>query len=241
MQDSPAAAQSGTAPETPGYPQYGAGSAPAYDAPPPGYGTPAPGYDAGTGTPGGYDLPPGFGAGQQPYGTPQGYGTPPGYGAPQGYGATPEFGAPQGYGASQEFGQPGYGQQAYGQPQAYGQQGYGAPGYVPPNPYPPAPGQNWGAAGYYPGQAYYGARQDHPMAIMVLILGVLSIVLCQLIGPVAWVLGAKARREIQESNGALGGSGMVTAGWICGIVATGIMIAAVVFFVVLAVIGAASS
>ncbi|MVU80173.1 DUF4190 domain-containing protein [Nocardia sp. ET3-3] len=83
--------------------------------------------------------------------------------------------------------------------------------------------------------------QDHPQAVTILILGILSLVLCSLVGPVAWVLGSRARKEIRDSGGAIGGGGMVTAGWVCGIVSSCLMIGAIVFFVLLAVIGAFAS
>ncbi|AYF79535.1 DUF4190 domain-containing protein [Nocardia yunnanensis] len=97
------------------------------------------------------------------------------------------------------------------------------------------------APGYYPQTYFGGPPPDHPQAVVVLILGILSLVFCQLIGPVAWVMGSRARKEIQASGGAVGGSGMVNAGWICGIIASSLMILAVLFFVLLAVVGAFAS
>ncbi|WP_433592115.1 DUF4190 domain-containing protein [Nocardia sp. CA-145437] len=118
---------------------------------------------------------------------------------------------------------PGWDPQSQGQQPGYYQQPGYNPGYQPPVP------------GYYP-PGYYGApAPDHPQAVVVLILGVMSLVFCQLLGPVAWIMGGKARREIRDSHGAIGGAGMVTAGWICGIVATALM-AMVILFVVFAII-----
>jgi hypothetical protein len=69
----------------------------------------------------------------------------------------------------------------------------------------------------------------------------MSLVFCQLLGPVAWNMGGKARREIAESNGAIGGSGMVTAGWICGIIATALMLLVILFVVFAIIVGAVGS
>ncbi|GAB2522197.1 DUF4190 domain-containing protein [Nocardia heshunensis] len=151
---------------------------------------------------------------QQPPQQPMGYG----HDQPQAFDQPPAYDQPPGYG------QP----QAYGQPPGYNPQ----PGY--PQGYPqPTPG-------YYP--QYYGAPQpDHPQAVVVLILGIASLVFCQLLGPVAWIMGSRARKDIQASGGAIGGSGMVTAGWICGIVSSALMILVIVGFVLLAVIGAVAS
>jgi uncharacterized membrane protein YjgN (DUF898 family) len=72
---------------------------------------------------------------------------------------------------------------------------------------------------YGPPPVGFGAP-DHPQASTVLVLGILSLVLCQVIGPFAWVMGNRVLREIDASGGQLGGRSQVTAGRICGIVGT---------------------
>lgn len=83
----------------------------------------------------------------------------------------------------------------------------------PQNPYqphqPPGPGGPWGPP-----------PPDHPQATLILILGILGVVLCQVIGPVAWVMGGRARREIEAARGTMGGHTLVTVGWALGIVGT---------------------
>lgn len=103
-----------------------------------------------------------------------------------------------------------------GQPGGYGQQ---PPpyGYQPPPGYP-APGSP--APGYPAGQY----APDHPQATTSLILGILGVVVCQVLGPFAWSMGKRTLREIDESNGALGGRGAANAGYILGIVATVLLI-----------------
>jgi hypothetical protein len=96
---------------------------------------------------------------------------------------------------------------------------------------------------YGPPPVGFGAP-DHPQAGTVLVLGILSLVLCQVIGPFAWVMGTRVLREIDASGGQLGGRSQVVAGRICGIVATamigvGLLLGAVV--VVFALIAAMSS
>lgn len=88
---------------------------------------------------------------------------------------------------------------------------------------PPPPGQ-------YP-------QRDHPQAVVILVLGILSLILCQLLGPVAWVMGRSALREIDSSGGAIGGRGIVLAGYVCGIIASILIILAVIAFVVLLALG----
>lgn len=97
----------------------------------------------------------------------------------------------------------------------------------------------------YPGGPA-AAPADHPQATLILILGILSLVLCQGIGPFAWVMGKRAMGEIDASGGRIGGRGMVQAGMITGIIATVILIVSIValiaFFVfAIGILGAAST
>lgn len=102
--------------------------------------------------------------------------------------------------------EPGYWQQQGQQP---GQQGPPPPGGYG---YPPAPGA-------YP-QTSASYTPDHPKATTVLILGILGVVLCQVLGPFAWVMGRRTLGEIDASEGRLGGRGSAQAGYILGIVGT---------------------
>jgi Domain of unknown function (DUF4190) len=92
--------------------------------------------------------------------------------------------------------------------------------YPPP---PPPSGPPTGPPG--PGYGYnYGPRPNHPQAVTALVLGILSLVVCSILGPFAWNIGARAVAEIDTSNGALDGRGMANAGRICGMIATILMI-----------------
>jgi uncharacterized membrane protein YjgN (DUF898 family) len=111
-------------------------------------------------------------------------------------------------------------------------------------PPPPPPGQPPYGGGYPPNQ--YGAPPlggyvppDHHQAVTVLILGILGLVLCQVISPFAWVMGNRVVREIDASNGQVGGRGTANAGRICGIVGTFLLAAGVVFAVVIIIIALA--
>jgi hypothetical protein len=77
---------------------------------------------------------------------------------------------------------------------------------------------------------------------MALVLGVLGLLLCQILGPVAWAIGRRAVAEIDASNGTLGGRGAAQAGMVMGIISTVllglalvVLLVLVVFFVVLGV------
>jgi hypothetical protein len=99
---------------------------------------------------------------------------------------------------------------------------------------PPPPG--YGAPSYGP--------PPHPQTATILVLGILSLVFCGILGIPAWVMGNRALREIDASGGALGGRSQVQAGRVCGIVATVLLMLAVVFLIgllALLVVGGLSS
>ena len=60
--------------------------------------------------------------------------------------------------------------------------------------------------------------QNHPQSTTILVLGICGLLLCGLLGPFAWSMGNKALREIDASNGQLGGRDTVNIGRILGIV-----------------------
>jgi len=70
-------------------------------------------------------------------------------------------------------------------------------------------------------------------AVTALVLGILGIVLCPLLGPVAWVLGRKGEQEVDAAGGAVGGRGMATAGKVLGIIGTFLILIVVVALLVL--------
>jgi uncharacterized membrane protein YjgN (DUF898 family) len=81
--------------------------------------------------------------------------------------------------------------------------------------------------------------QDHPQTTTILVLGICSLVLCQVLGPIAWSMGSKALREIDASQGQLGGRDTVNVGRILGIVSTILMALALVLVLVVLVIALA--
>src|SRR5207342_2497893 len=104
--------------------------------------------------------------------------------------------------------------------------------YGTPPPPPPAPGYQEGASPMGP--------REHPQGTLILILGILSIVCIQLLGPVAWILGNKAIREIDANPPAYTNRSTVNAGRICGIIGT-VLLAVSIIYVIVLVIGAASN
>jgi hypothetical protein len=103
---------------------------------------------------------------------------------------------------------------------------------------PPPPSPHGSPYGGPYGAPYYGAR-EHPQGTTILVLGILSLVVCGLLGPFAWVMGNNAIAEIDQNPAAYTNRGAVQAGRICGIVGTCLLILSVVIFAV--VIAAASA
>ncbi|MGA8255720.1 MAG: DUF4190 domain-containing protein [Nocardioides sp.] len=73
---------------------------------------------------------------------------------------------------------------------------------------------------------------DHPQAVTVMVLGIISLVTCQLIGPFAWVMGARTLKEIDASGGRWGGRSQAQIGYVLGIVSTCLVGLAVVGFLI---------
>ncbi|HEX5671855.1 MAG TPA: DUF4190 domain-containing protein [Acidimicrobiia bacterium] len=61
---------------------------------------------------------------------------------------------------------------------------------------------------------------EQSQAVTVLVLGILSIVVCQILGPFAWKMGNDELKAITERRRSPEGQGMAQAGKICGIVGT---------------------
>jgi hypothetical protein len=216
-------------PEQPGPDQQdterlSAGGPPPQQPQPPGPGQP--GQPAPGQTPPGQPAP-GYPAQGQPPGQPTGHGQPgqPAYGydpnqPPYGYGQQPAYG----YDPNQP--QYGYGQQGYGYDPNQAQYAYGHPPYQG-----------------YPG----GPKPEHPAAVQSLVIGVIALaggfacLLPLVLGPWAWVKGKRTVNEIDASGGQVGGRGLATGGYICGIIATCFLGLAIIGLVILLVVAIATS
>lgn len=129
----------------------------------------------------------------------------------------------------------GYGQPPPTTPYAAGGSGHPGQGYTPPqNPYARphefGPPQSPYGSPYQP--AYAGGMvQEHGSATTAMVLGIIglaSIALCAglllIVSPVAWILGGKAVKEIDASQGRLGGRDRAQAGRIMGIIGTVLLV-----------------
>jgi hypothetical protein len=88
-----------------------------------------------------------------------------------------------------------------------------------------------------PPQQYGGYGYTLPSrASTVLTLGILSLVVCGIMGPIAWAMGSEELRRIDRGETDPTTRGTVVAGRVCGIIASALMIVSVlvIVFVMLA-------
>lgn len=67
---------------------------------------------------------------------------------------------------------------------------------------------------------------------MILALGVLSLVICAILGPIAWYMGREDLRKIEAGTMDDRDRPLVQGGMICGIIGTVILAAGAVFFLI---------
>jgi hypothetical protein len=104
---------------------------------------------------------------------------------------------------------------------------YGTP------PPPPAPG-------YQEGTGPMGPR-DHPQGTLILILGILSLICIQILGPVAWIMGNRALAEIDANPAMYTNRSTVNAGRICGIIGTVLLVLSIIWVIFLLIAAAGSN
>ena len=105
--------------------------------------------------------------------------------------------------------------------------------YPPPPPPPlgPTPG-NWQQTN----------QAEHPDGTTILVLGILSLVVCGILGPFAWNMGNRATREMNANPGVVyRNRGNITAGRICGMIATILIIVGVAFFALIVLFASAGA
>lgn len=105
-------------------------------------------------------------------------------------------------------------------------QGYGQPQPYPLQPYPYVPAQQPYAQPY---GGYYQPVPEHPQSQTVMILGLVSLAV-GLTGPVAWYMGAKAKKEIRQGAPYQFGNGNI--GYVFGIITSVGMALLVAFYAI---------
>lgn len=82
-----------------------------------------------------------------------------------------------------------------------------------------------------------GAYPEASQATTVLVLGIIGVVLCQFLGPVAWVMGNNELQAIDAGLRPPENRGTANAGKILGIIST-VLLAIGIFFFILVIVGA---
>jgi len=76
------------------------------------------------------------------------------------------------------------------------------------------------------------APPNDSQATLSLVLGIISVLCCPILGPVALFIGNSSRQRVQASGGTLGGGGLATAGLILGIIGTIFLVFGVISIIV---------
>lgn len=105
---------------------------------------------------------------------------------------------------------------------------------TPPPPPPEGP---------YGQQPPYGRQPapTHGSATTALVLGILSLVVCAPLGIPAFIIGRRAEREVQASQGNLSGEGLAKAGWILGLIGMILTALGILLIIGLIAVGTTSS
>lgn len=83
--------------------------------------------------------------------------------------------------------------------------------------------------------------QEDSQATTVLVLGILALVLCQILGPIAWVMGNNELAGIDAGLRPPQNRGTAQAGRILGIISTVLLIIGVVFLFLILMFGLVAS
>jgi len=111
------------------------------------------------------------------------------------------------------------------------QLGGGATPVDPASPRPISPpnmpyGYGYGAPGMGMGMGMDAPRSSN--ATTILVLGILSLVVCAVMGPIAWWMGSAELKAIDAGLVSQQDRGTVNAGYICGIIGSILMLISIV-------------
>lgn len=97
--------------------------------------------------------------------------------------------------------------------------------HIPSNPYG-EPGQGQPGYGHDPFavRGLGGGAVPHPRGTTILVLGILGLVCCGFLAPVAWVMGASADSDVKAHPHHYSNAGQIKAGKILGIIGTAIVV-----------------
>lgn len=65
---------------------------------------------------------------------------------------------------------------------------------------------------------------EHPLGTLTLMLGALGLIMCQIIAPIAWILGSNLLREIDASDQTFSNRHQIVMGRRLGMIGTGLLV-----------------
>ncbi|MCS6859335.1 MAG: hypothetical protein NZT92_03315 [Abditibacteriales bacterium] len=75
------------------------------------------------------------------------------------------------------------------------------------------------------------SRSSSVNGTLILVLGILSVVSCSILGPVAWIMGNNALTTLNQGGGSESERGLVVAGRILGIIGTVLLVLGILWAV----------
>jgi hypothetical protein len=85
----------------------------------------------------------------------------------------------------------------------------------------------------------FPVAREHPNGTLILVFGILGVVACGLLGPVAWVMGSRALSEMnRQPTTVWTNRGQVRAGQVCGIVSSCLLALSAILLTLLLATGA---
>lgn len=80
------------------------------------------------------------------------------------------------------------------------------------------------------GDSYSTSYPESSQAVLALVLGILGLLICQVLGPFAWIIGNSELRAIAEGRRPPNDRGLAQAGRVLGIIGTVLLVLGIVFF-----------
>lgn len=82
-----------------------------------------------------------------------------------------------------------------------------------------------------------GSPQEQGRGTLILILGILSLIVCAILGPFAWLMGKADLAKMDQGLMDAKDQGITKAGMICGMIATILIVVGVVIGIVMVLFG----
>ena len=72
---------------------------------------------------------------------------------------------------------------------------------------------------------------EQDRSTLILVLGIVTLVACQVLGPIPWIMGKNDLEKIRQGRIAAQAEPLTKAGMICGIIATALFVLGLIFII----------